>query len=357
MKKQHLFLLALCVAGTSLPALSRGQSALNAPLPVSRPAAILPVTLTQSSVNLVGAPFRREPVARGTVNSFAGTTIDVTNAVESDGSSIDAGDYNQNAANQPVFYVQIVGGPQRGKTYSIVSNTATTITVNETVTGLDAGVDQFVVTPFQTLNALFGPTNNSELDGGSAASNSDVIEFTNSAGVYASYFYKNTAPGGGTGFKLTTAPTGVQQGDVPIRANGGLLIRRNLTSPGTLYLNGVAFSGRQKVDIVPGFNLVTWPRERGAVTLTQSRLQDFLDGGSAASNADVFGLESGGVFTQYFYKNTAPGGGVGYKPITNPTGPDVGGTVTIRPGDSIIIRRNLGTNTAVNVEEAFETGP
>lgn len=323
-----------------------GVEASAAELPVSRQVGMLPITVKGNATTFLGVPFSREPVASGTVTSHGGSQM------TDSGASFPVGAFNQNAAGQATHYLQITGGASRGRVLPVVSNTATQITIAGAVGSLENNVDEYLVIPFWTLNTLFGAANQAGFGGGSSAGNSDNISFVNTSGVLADYFYKASGVGG-TGWKLATAPTGPNQGETPVSAFGGFVVRRRAAEDVVIPVSGTVFSGRQQVPIAAGTSVISWPESRIATSLNGSGLGGVLQGGSSAGNADTLVLEKNGVILEFFFKSSGIGG-TGWRLSTAPTGADQG-NVLIEPGDAIGVRA-VSADTAI-VDEKFAAGP
>ncbi len=291
-------------------------------LPVSRPAAMLPISVAAASTTPIGVPFMREPAARDVVSAVAGQ--DITGA---------AGGYTAGAFASTHF-VLITTGASRGTGLPITANTATTLTVTGTVPALGSSEDEFEIVPHHKLSSLFGapPIN---LTGGANAGVADKISI---GGIR--YFYKSSAP---TGWRLESAPFGADQGGTVIPNLAGASIIR-LGALTTANVRGLNRSTRAVIPIANGTSLVSWPYP-GAVTLTSSLLSTTLTGGANAGVADKVSI--GGI--RYFFKTSAPSG---WRLESAPFGADQGG-ITLNPADKAFTIIRLGAATGHAVLESF----
>jgi len=288
-------------------------------LPVSRPAAMLPISVTATSTTPIGVPFTREPAVRDVVSAVAGQ--DITGA---------AGGYGVGAfANTHI--VLITTGASRGTGLPITANTATTLTVTGTVPALGANEDEFEIVPLQTLNALFGnpPIN---LTGGANAAAADKVSVAGTR-----YFFRTAA-----GWRLESAPFGPDQGNATIPNLAGVSIIR-IGAATTTNVRGLNRSTRAVIP-VPGASttLLSWPYP-GAVTLTGSGLSSTVQQGANAAAADKVSI--GGI--RYFFRTS-----VGWRLESAPFGGDQG-AVVLNPGDRAFTVIRLGVATGHPVLESF----
>lgn len=304
--RSHLGLLAL-VALTSGAAY--GQ------LPISRTAGVLDVSLPVNQTTLMAVPLV-EIVASGTVSAVAGTTYTLSSTPASLSNVLTTphaikitSRANQAGANAYGVAAQITA--QSGQNVTAALSTAPNVG------------DEFVVYQLETIGSIFGATNTAGLLGGGTAGAADIV-YLEDGGVLTGYFYKNTTLGG-MGWRLATNSSSPNQDGVVIKPNRGVLvIRKAGGSPISIRFTGDAMIGNERSTVVTGFNLITNPFGK-STTLGDSFLKDYVTGGGNAGAADLVYLESAGVLTAYFFKNTTLGG----------TGWRIAGTST--PADSVVI--------------------
>lgn len=309
-------ILAIGILAAAVSSQAYGQ------LPVSRPAAMLPITVAAASTTPIGVPFMREPAARDVVSTVLGQ--DISGA---------GGGYSPGAFANTHFLL-ITTGASRGTGLPITANNATTLTVSGTVPALGANEDEFEIVPLHTLSSLFGapPIN---LAGGANAAAADKVSIGGTR-----YFFKSSAP---SGWRLESAPFGADQGGATIPNLAGVSIIR-LGGITTANVRGLNRSTRAVIPIANGTSLVSWPYP-GAVTLTASGLSSTLTGGANAAAADKVSI--GGV--RYFFKTSAPSG---WRLESAPFGADQGG-VTLNPSDKAFTVIRLGAATGHAVLESF----
>jgi hypothetical protein len=308
-------ILSIGILAAVLPTLTYGQ------LPVSRPAAVLPIAVAGAATTAIGVPFLRESALRDVVSGVAGQ--DITGST-----TYTAGAF----AN--THMVLVMTGTGRGTGLPITANNATTLTVTGTIPALVSNSDEFEIVPLNTLSTLFGapPIN---LAGGANAAAADKVIVN---GIR--YFYKSSAP---SGWRLETAPFGADQGNVTIGNLSGVNVVR-IGGATNVNVRGVNRSTRAVIPIANGTTLVSWPYP-GVVTLAGSGLSSTLTGGANAAAADKVII--GGI--RYFFKTSAPSG---WRLETAPFGADQGG-VALNPGDKAFNIIRLGGATGHPVRESF----
>lgn len=320
-------LLALGVLGAA--------SSTHGQLPVSRQAAIIPVSVTGAgTVTPVSIPFTQEPAARDIVGSVSGQ--DITSA---------GGGYTAGAFASGHVLI-IVTGPNRGTALPITANSTTTFTVTGAIPSLTNGSDEFEIVPLATIGSVFGDTTSGgplDLTGASSASGADLVIIGSSQ-----YFYK-TSGANAPGWKLTSAPNGA--GDLGLTTaisnlRGVSVLRRGAAT--TVKVRGIARGTRAVMDVPTGTTLLSWPFP-ASVSLLASGLQTSIQGASSASGADKVVISN----LQYFYK-TSGAASPGWKLTTNPNEALPGQNNTVlNPGGKAFYIIRAGAPTTHGVLESF----
>jgi hypothetical protein len=311
-------LVAALAAGTSW-----GQ------LPVSPTSGIIQISLTPSGPNnLVAIPFPKSIPFEGTVNTVAGTTINLTGVTLPTGPGL---------TNHAIYIATDVnpgnGTSAYGRVVNIVSNTATSVTVGTAITP-EPG-DEFQILEQWTLETLIGtgtqPT--VQLTTSSSSSLSDNV-YVESGGSFTGYWHHS-----GIGWKVLG--TNVLAPNVSIPFGKGLLIIRR-GGVRTLRVQGEALSGRfiAQTTVAPANNVMNNP------FLVETPLIEAglgVNSSGSLSLSDSVYIEAGGVLTGYWRKNT----GLWY-PVTDAsgTGTPVTSAVKILPGKALLVvdRSPLGVS-------------
>ena len=222
-----------------------------------------------------------------------------------------------------------------GTTYSIVSNTSTTLTL---ASNLAAGVTApvgYKIRKQWTIATVFGPNDESGLQGGTPAT-ADLVQLWN--GVALDSYYYQTTPS--TGWRRV-GDTATDAGGTLIPFYSAIVITRQQSANLIFVLNGTVKSGQTAIPIVVGNNYVgnVYPAN---LTLAGSGLYTGnsatgLAGGDAAT-ADQVLIWNGTAFDSYYYQTTGVGG-TGWRKVGAPS-TDAGNTVIAENSGFIINRRN-----------------
>jgi hypothetical protein len=304
-------ILTLLVAALSAGA-SWGQ------LPVSPTSGIIQTALTANKSNLVAIPFPKSIPFEGTVASVAGTVITLS------GVSLPT------LTNHSIYIATDVDPSDAtgayGRVLRILSNTATTVTVEASITP-ESG-DEFQILEQYTLETLLGTgaqTSVQVLTAGNSAL-SDLV-YVESGGVFTGYWH-HVNIGWKTLVGNTLAP------NVSIPFGKGLLINRKGGVARTVRIQGEALTGRFRPQTTasPAQNLVNNP------FLVETALIEAglgVNSTSATSGlADLVYLEDAGTISGYWRKNNG-----NWYPISDATGtgPAITNAVKIKPGKALVI--------------------
>jgi hypothetical protein len=175
---RRLPLLILSTAALLIQPLAHGQSVATTPV-------------GYNVVNLpVGSSMRVNTFVQPT--AYQGTAASYTNAatsvitVSASSAALTSGTYNQGSSS-PIYYLEVLGsGSSQGLIADIISNTASTITVNANLANFGvSGTTSFCIRPHTTLSSLFpvgsGLTANVDLVKIFASNNtSQTFEYTGS---------------------------------------------------------------------------------------------------------------------------------------------------------------------------------
>jgi uncharacterized protein (TIGR02597 family) len=222
-----------------------------------------------------------------------------------------------------------------GTTYSIVSNTTTTLTLaSNLASGINAPV-AYKIRKHWTIATVFGPSNSAGLQGGTALT-ADLVQLWNGATLDSYYF--QTTPS--TGWRRVGDPT-TDMGGIIIPFYSTVVITRQQSANLIFALNGTVKSGQTAIPIVVGDNYVgnVYPTN---LTLANSNLYTGniatgLAGGDAAT-ADQVRIWNGTIFDVYYFQTTGVGG-TGWRKIGAPS-TDAGDTVIAESSGFVINRRS-----------------
>ena len=330
----------------SLAALAAGSAWGQADdLPVSRTAGILNISLPAGKTTLLALPLA-EIVASGTVSAVSGSNLTLvsTPAVLPAGLAVattphaikitSRDDQRGTGANAPA------GSSTNayGLSSRITAQAGQVVTVS-LPTAPNVG-DEYVIYRLETLGTVFGATNTVGLAQAGTAATADTVG-VQVGGVITKYFYKNTAPGGGIGWKKADGTSGAtNEVNTVIPVNTGILLERRAGTNRTLTVTGDTLPGNEKVNVTAaGFYVVNNPFVAGT-TLGGSFINSFITGSGAAASADYVFIEDSGVITSYYYKNTIPGGGIGWRRVSDNA---VSNGVALNPGKAILYQERAGT--------------
>ena len=311
--------------------------AFAADLPVSRTGGSITVSLPVNQTTLLSLPLV-EIVASGTVAlTGGGNTIELASLPAS---------LPDVLTNPHAIKITSRDNQAGGSTNAYGLTALITAQATQTVTAAllakpNAG-DEFIIYRLETFNSLFGATNTVGLKGGSSVTSADIIYTDNGAGSLVGYFFRT----GVSAWRLVSAPAGANQNPTILPNRGLLVVRKTGGNPVDISFSGDAMIGKEVVDVTnSASNIINNPFSL-PTTLLDSRLKDFVTGGSSVASADIVYLESAGTLTGYFYRT-----GVNqWRLVSAPTGADQG-TRVITPGKALlVVKRATGEFT---LEEPF----
>jgi uncharacterized protein (TIGR02597 family) len=233
--------------GFAVLALAGGQAEAQTG-PVSPPFGFLHVTCLANSDTYVSVPFTRLPEFTGTIDSSSSNVLTISGST-----GWTANQFVYAQGTQPKSYYVIlssgtVANPKAGSTYSINSNSSTTLTLNlngDDISSIPAG-SVVTIIPYWTLNTLF-PASNAGTEFTASAGSSPRTRATQilfpdftSAGINLAppvgyYFYN------GAWRQVGGDPT-VDMGDTTIGTEGYIIVRNvqtttTLTAMGSVLVN------------------------------------------------------------------------------------------------------------------------
>lgn len=340
------------VAGIAFATAAHAQTAVVSSAPVGFMKVTIKGNETGSGANFVGAPFVRESLYTGYLDSGAGSANQLT---DSDASwAANEFDTSESSASHYVEIVNSTNSEAIGLLSDIVSHTATTLTTADDLSGWLVGGEQIVIREHHTLSSLFGSSNDVGLEQGTN-DNADTISVLR-AGENASFstYYYRDAQLGGTGWRSSSNPF-TNEEKRAVRPTDGLYIQRSAESDLTVVMHGEVRQTPAKVLLQPGLNMVgtlapvTDASATGGAKVTlggaasetviPSGLENVLSEGDS-STADTVSIFSDSQFRTYYRKDdTSPLGGTGWRSASNPF-EDASGVVLPEAGAVLI--RNKG---------------
>ena len=326
-------------------AVSLGIATAGAQLPVSRTAALCPVSVTGGQFNFVGVPYVQDAAAAGAVAAVSGTTVTAD--------ALAAGDY----LTQP-HSLRVLNGEAAGQTRKVVAVSGNDITVTSPFVGLESGgVAEFILFAHPTLASVFGGSN-AEVEGKgllttNASGTADVV-YILSGGAFTPYFFREKLvfePASAEGWRNATAGAAgdPDEGGAAIEPGSAVLVEKRGAGVSTLSVSGIVNSTKAGATISEGFSAVTQPFAE-ETTLDGSGLADLLNIANSSGSSDLVYLMDGtGNFIPYFFREKLvfePASAEGWRLATagGAGDPDEGGTV-IPKGAGILIQRLGGTGS------------
>ena len=211
-----------------------------------------------------------------------------------------AGAFTTNGAplNQPLFYVEITSGANIGQWTGIVSNDATTLTLQKPIGVNFAAGTTVKIRKHHTVSSLFGdatPANPLKFTGGPSLGSADVLQLVSPTTTVQLFYNTDEA-------SWVNGPILAQQ-YVIAPGVGVKVLRRGAAS--TIVQTGYVKTGPTKLDVLTGTNIVAIPRAVGTNFLYQNSssnlLTSGLTGGTTLSQADVITRLSGTTVNTIIY--------------------------------------------------------
>ncbi len=237
------------------------------------------------------------------------------------------------AASAVTHYVEITSGAAAGTTYDIVatSDAANSLTLAQPLAASVAAGVTFRVRQHWTIGSVFGPANESGLQGGSA-STADQILIYNGTG-YDSYFYRTA---GTPGWRIVGDNATPRDG-VLIYPDDGIILKRNVATVVNVTLMGAVKLGQSSYAVLSGNNFIANPCASPMTLLScgiyTGNSATGLLGGSAGT-ADKVLTWNGSGYNSYFWRTA---GTPGWRLVGDNT-TDVGSTV-IPINSNVIVQR------------------
>ncbi|MDZ4404484.1 TIGR02597 family protein [Prosthecobacter sp.] len=377
MNKLRLFLIALC----ALPLLSKAVE--------TDPAGFVTVDLAGNSDSYVYIPFKRSAEFVGTAASLSAngtydagepftdgnsnqiwdngeTFTDTSNVIALTGTpGLTVNQFVYVSGTQPKrYYVFLKSGTRVGMYYSVVSNAATSLTVDTAGDDLTTAINSTTaleVIPYDTLGSIFpaGAGVNPSSSHSIAVRQTEILIPNNtSAGIDlaspVSYYYFSGVTGAGPGWRKAGVSAVLANDDV-LMPDTFFVVRHNiatatsLTFTGTVQMSQLATPLGTIANSVDQDNAVALPF---ATELTLSQLKLFESGAFAGSSSHSIALRQDQVLvwdnsvlgknkasgTSYYYFTGASGLGPGWRK-SGVTGTIANDDVVIGPNKGIVIRK------------------
>lgn len=341
-----------------LACLAFGTASAQDKLPVSRTAGVMQVELPANQVTLLAMPLTNI-VASGTIETDTNTSTLVIKSVEDFTlDELSTGGYRAikitSRDDQRGTGANAPGGSSSnayGKSAMIFNNAAsgaqnpdgtysTSLDLSEVLNPNDG--DEFIIYRVRTLAAgpddgVFGdPTPITGWNSAPSSATADIVYIDNGAGALIGYFHKIGGPGG-SGWRLSSDPSGPDQDNVEIPAGRAVMVRRRAGVASSILFTGVTTIGRESSTVTTGYSVLNNPFTV-ATTLAASGIQNHITGAATPSGADLVYLENSGVLTGYFYNPSAGQ----WRLVTAPTGGNQG-IVGLPVGKSILFKEQAGT--------------
>lgn len=172
----------------------------------------------------------------------------VVSAISGDGKTLTVSSLTAGAFASG-FWLEVTNGTGEGAWTNVTGNTATTITVADSMTPfVTAGTSTVKVRQHVTISQFFGATNSAGLKGGSDPGQADEITFLGDRGVASqnvTVFYDPTVPG------WFDANFAAADNNV-IEPGQGLLVARKATTPTSFIQVGHVKTGKSMTSVLAG---------------------------------------------------------------------------------------------------------
>ena len=239
------------------------------------------------------------------------------------------------------YYIMILSGTNTGMSTTITGNTGDTLTTADNLSQVLTGDEQFAIHKYTTIADVFGATNSAGLRGGAHSGLADNILIQTGSSSFSTYYYKDSGPIGGVGWRGANPTVDASQTIIPHGA--GIIVVRGEPTDITITVLGSVFPKDVVTPIEAGFNWKTAsiPTDVTLANLFGPNNEAMLQGGAHSGLADnILVFDANGNITTYYYKNVGLIGGIGWRGA-NPTS-DQADTVIARPGEMFLINRSGG---------------
>jgi uncharacterized protein (TIGR02597 family) len=186
------------------------------------PVGFITLTSTGNGFSYLGIGMTQIPAARGLVTSVSGNAVGI--------SGLTAGQYNTVLAGGvqvPAFYLEDTTSNYvyQGLSDDILSNDANNVYLSSSVAGLINVGDNFKIMPHQTLNTVFGTSNQNQVVYGSntLAEADNIIVWNPVTQSTATYYYRSQ---GSIGWRSATAGSTVDAGNTPLYVDQSVELQR-----------------------------------------------------------------------------------------------------------------------------------
>lgn len=272
--------------------------------------------------SLVPFQLTKAPAFSGSVTA-SGTTLSLSSG------TLTSGAYNA-GTTYPTYYIRIESGSGAGRTSDVVSNTTTSLTTADDLSGFISTATQISIIPHTKLTDVLGASGSQVVAGGSSATAADNVYLVGSDGSFKIFYYKT-----GIGAGLKTQSNADATALVVYPGEAILVGRRQVSNTASVVITGQLPTTNAVVPISQGYNATAGGLP---VAMTLSQLSSLVQGGSSSATADNLFLidPTDGQMKLYYYKT---GIGAGWKNAANA---NVSATTDISGG--FVINRKPSTS-------------
>ena len=283
-------------AGIAAAVLACAACSLNAQITNTAPVGAMEFTIAPNGYTYIGLPLYRTSIFSGVVTSVASSTVSFA---DTPFASISMATIAIGSDQVPRYFLEVTSGTDVGALIPILSNTASSVTLNENVSSFLAADHTVKIRPLHTLDSLF--PNGAPLRAGVSATSADeVLIYDATRQGSLSYFYSSTS----AQWRRGTVPNGNR----PILPNQCIYINRKSPSPLTWRFTGAVKLGTTGIDVLTGNNLVPNPYpvafSLGNSSLFTGSIATGVKGGLTASTADQITIYGAGAPKTYFYQSS-----------------------------------------------------
>jgi len=355
MKKSSLTSLATILLG--LLAGSNIQAA-----NLASPSAILQVTVPVGKRVLLGTPFVRPEVSRGSIVSANAQTLTIS------GATYQVDQFKVGGANGNVtpYIIEILDGPNIGFVSYITGNGVSSITVEDSIPTGNPDNTRYLIREDYTVNSLLGSASapKGNFASNTSPGNADQISFFNPNGKLETFFRWRSTSTIGTNttyawyLSAKSSNNWVSVADRRVPYGQGLIVERKANTAGTttagkINLDGEVRSTRLRRSIAgfPRWNIVSNPNPFNN-PLSVFGLQMAPGDSTSADSVYVWNtnLGSKGGLKQYYRSDSST--------WNDQTGAVVDPTSIIVPaGSAVVVQRGAGRTSALSGDSALKLNP